>query len=438
MRINVEKPSFVYDKPVLFLGKEYKDSLSFVEALLDDWDIGAMALKGGFFESFSEEYILNYSSKMPLDFHNLTENAWRNDAFSNLDALFAALLYLIEPQFKELPFPDPETRKVSFLPALTCRRMLERGTIKKWFLAMETCDPLWDEPYNKDFVLLSYLVCLLRLGMLNAYLVEDVYRSYRKRLAEKISNYEEMNQLLQKIAEHLFDKNIYVYDGRTFEKPKEFMGYLKYDFGIWDHDKWKAFIKVLLEERAARLTFMDWLYNIGEHELRNSLAGWKKEHLKALEDIKMEEVDMVFSFDAYMKWGTKQEHDHIIDELEKQLKVDYGKYKMEEKIEAVEALYKAYYELTSILFGVSEKITVKWEDLAIYRQLQELKKWWEAEQKRLNDAYESDKKFLESIKERKIVESEVQLRSKNISINGSREWKSELIVLLLAAPEKET
>jgi len=180
------------------------------------------------------------------------------------------------------------------------------------------------------------------------------------------------------------------------------------DIHTWDLAKWDAFIKELFGEENPKRTD-------------------EKPEIAAL------------SFDNYLKWGNKQEHDVLLKEIRHEIE-QMNELRKSADAELSNAQYLAdfYQTFYQLLLEMQEGIPYKWEELAVKAELDIYIHQWENWSQQIESDSDDRNMYEMSLRHHNILCCWDFERRTELELNGESIDLRRYIALLACAPISET
>ena len=462
MKINVNNPTYQFNRPFIFCGQEYSNSKSLVEAVLDNWDEAITSFKCDEWDDFWETYVEaeeSVKAEGQTAFAMISIDIWDENNTSNIDVLFTKVIHYLEPALKEIPYFEPNSSNVSLWGAGQYESFFQRELSRdeKEYLVTLVSNDLIDSEERlfdakKENILYSCNMLKEEIFTLFGYSAaeEEFHKvafgvverndSVEIRVVQNVEQ-EDLVRVYQGVAGRLKHDGEFIYQGQRCSSLEEFGAIWKDECAKWSISEWKSFIEVLYEEKKDAHSFRTWLAQIKETKLLNDLEDWKREArnweelnggMQIDDDISIPDISTVIQWFDYLEWGDQKWHDSKLTGYEQEAEERKNEVKTKINCSAVEGFEKIMMLFYQYLQDAVKDMP-KYESTVMGERLNGItSRCKDREQRKLRECDEQKRAFLAA------RNHEVLSHLNDERLLGTGNWSRRRVAVLACAPIQES
>ncbi|MBR5508438.1 MAG: hypothetical protein IKV59_00075, partial [Lachnospiraceae bacterium] len=231
MTLNMKNPTYRYNRPFLFCGRQYRNSKQLAEAILENWDDAITAFKCGDWQDYWRIYVSVDGLKGKKNeklFADILYRMWSQEQAVNVDVLFTKVLHCIEPGMKEIPCFIKNQKQVELWNVEAYHDYLCSGA-ESWSylerLMKNDLDPDPNRPYHEKTEGMVYMCHMLREQIFSDFGYTDAEKPFLDILLGKTGKYiEEYDCAMayRKVADHLYEREVFTYKGKLCRELADF------------------------------------------------------------------------------------------------------------------------------------------------------------------------------------------------------------------------
>ena len=408
MRFTIEKPTYIYKKPVIFQHKEYHNSEELAEAFLEKWNLAVSAFRAGVFLDFWKKYVEVEQEVIENNhfwFHEIYDRMWDVDAKVNLDVLFTKVFHMIEPAIQEVPYWEPGAEEVSLYSVERLQENYKDSSDarEKWifYVGENGFDSRYNKEYDENFEEIHYLCHMLREEVFSLWGYEGAETPFVKALPKIGKDISEFVNAFHRSGDRLYDRKVFLWKGTACRTTDEFAALWISAYEKWDINEWNQFLEELFEKKENAVSIFQWLKELGEDTKCNALKKLEQQWREKAPFFDFREhcpKANYIDYESCFRWtnqeGFLQELDSVERKVEEILPWIKNNSLLEKALKAETDYRKVYCDIHEI-FGI---VQPDWSSSYLGKRLRWNVEEWKEWEVYAEQTYHRQKKWIDCVR----------------------------------------